>query len=373
MHSRRMGPMAALTLFTSKCIVSVVLLFALAACASTKSGQPASTSAVQADPRSSPEHAERSFCAYVTGFGSEEVCGLRIPGAERIGCIRTGKKPHGIALSRDGSLLYVSNEGENTVAVVGTMDMRVIATVAVGQRPNQIALVPDESALWVTNNGDHSVSVVDTESREVTRTFEVGRSPHIVVMDAARRQALVTSEGDGVVDVFDLGTFERTRRMTVYGFPRVLAVAPSGQRAFLTLRWLNGALVLDLEEGAVRERIALGQREFAEQGKDAHGVAVTHDGQFVLLTTQTNGHLTWIEAGGLSPAGHVRVGNDPNWVEVTPDDRFAVVSNTQDNTAVVVDVQQRRVVGRAAVSAQPKRLTVGACPGATLSHGGSLP
>lgn len=318
-----------------------------------------------------PAQDGRQFCAYVTGFGSEEVCGIVVPSAESIGCIRTGESPHGIALAQDGSRLYVSNEGSNTVSVVDPNAMRIVTTVAVGWRPNQIALTPDGHSLWVTNNADHSVSVVDTASNRVARTIEVGPNPHIVAMSPSRGQALVTSEGDGAVDVFDLETFERVRRIIVYGFPRVLSVAPSGDRAFLTLRWLNGALVLDLGDGSVSDRVSVGERPFAEAGKIAHGIAVTHDGQLVLLTTQPSGELTWIDASNLAALGTVSVGDDPNWVEITPDDRYAIVSNTGDDTAVVIDVRQRRVLGRASVSAQPKRLTVGACPEAAVSSKGA--
>lgn len=343
--------------------------FALAAALSACATTPPAQSPRAEHPRA-PAQDGQQWCAYITGFGSEEVCGIRVPSAESLGCVRTGEKPHGIALAPDGSRFYVSNEGNNTVSVVDASAMGVVATIAVGQRPNQIALTPDGRSLWVTNYADHSVSVVDTTSNEVTRTLEVGRNPHIVAMNASRGQALVTSEGDGAVDVFDLDTFERAQRIEVFGFPRVLTVAPQGDRAFLTLRWLNGALVLDLQAGAVGERFSVGERPFAEAGKVAHGIAVTHDGELVLLTTQTSGQLTWINAHTSAAVGNVRVGDDPNWVEVTPDDRYAVVSNTAEDTAVVVDVRQRSILGSSSVSAKPKRLTVGACPEAALSSKG---
>lgn len=350
-----------------KCATPFVLLAALSACATA-------TPARDAGPERARAHDGRQWCAYITGFGTDQICGIRVPSAKSMGCVRTGDKPHGVALARDGSRVYVSNEGTNTVSVVDASAMHVVATVPVGQRPNQIALTPDGRSLWVTNNGDHNVSIVDTQENTVTRNLDVGRNPHIVVMNKSRGQALVTSEGDGAVDVFNLHTFERDRRIDVYGFPRVPTVAPHGDRAFLTLRWLNGALVIDLQAGTVADRIAIGEQPFAEAGMVSHGVATIHDGRIILLTTQTSGLLTWIDASTLEVAASVRVGASPNWVEVTPDDRFAVVSNTGDDTAVVVDLQRRTIAGRASVGAKPKRLAVGACPQAsTPSTGGQSP
>jgi YVTN family beta-propeller protein len=343
------------------------LAAALPACATTR---PAQTP--RAEHSRAPAQDGRQWCAYITSYGSEEVCGIRVPNAESIGCVRTGEKPHGIALAQGGSCLYVSDEGSNTVSVVDASAMRVVTTIAVRQRPNQIALTPDGGSLGVTNNADHSVSVVDTASNEVTRTLEVGRNPHIVAMNTPRGQALVTTEGDGAVEVFDLDTFERTRQISGHGFPRVLTVAPQGDRAFLTLRWLNGALVLDPEGGQVRARLSVGERTFAEAGKVAHGIAVTHDGEFILLTTQTSGELTSINAHTLAAVGGVRVGAKPRRsgdpVSRDPDRASVCRADPRDHFHTVCRRQRPGVQSRAQSRLSPEGVDCRMGEGALRHH-----
>lgn len=332
--------------------VLMAAVIATAGCASAPRVAPS---------RASLPPATTHECAWVTSFGGEDVCGVEVPSGRSLGCARTGSKPHGIAVSRDGARVFVSNEGDSTLSIVDARDRRVIAEVSVGERPNQLALTPDGRHVWVLNNGSASITIVDAESGAVVRTIPSGRGPHIIVTNAARNAAFVTAEGDSSLDGFDLSTFERRSVVPVFAWPRVLAVTEDGTNAFLTIRWLNGALVVGLDGAGPRDRIALGEPRFAAEGKDAHGIALTPAGDELLLTTQLTGQLTFIDAHSLAVRDEVHVGNDPNWVEVTSDGRFAVVSNTADNAVAIVDNSDRRVLSTVRVGRQPKRLVVGAC------------
>jgi YVTN family beta-propeller protein len=333
-------------------VAIVAVLVAAAGCASAPRSAPSSASL---PPATTHE------CAWVTSFGGEDVCGVEVPSGRSLGCVRTGSKPHGIAVSRDGARVFVSNEGASTLSIVDAHDRRVVTEVPVGERPNQLALTPDGRHVWVLNNGSASITIVDAESGAVARTVPSGRGPHIIVTNAARNAAIVTAEGDSSLEVFDLTTFERRSVVPVFAWPRVLAVTEDGTTAFLTIRWLNGALVVGLDGAGPRDRIALGEPRFAAEGKDAHGIALTPAGDELLLTTQITGQLTFVDPRSLAVRGEVHVGNDPNWVEVTSDGRFAVVSNTADNTIAIVDIAARRVTTTAPVGRAPKRLSLGAC------------
>ncbi len=306
--------------------------------------------------------AGKDACAFVTSYGGEDVCGVRLPSGESLGCVHTGALPHGIAVAPDGTRVFVSNEGANTVSVAAPVKMAIIATLNVGREPNQIALTPGGDRLWVTNHGDSTLSVINTGTLHVERTLQTGRAPHVLAMNPARNIAVVTSEGDDELDVFDLTSMELVSRIPVFAFPRVLSIAPDGNTAFLTIRWLNGALVVDLKGKGPRERVALGEPKFAADGKDAHGVALTHDGKLLVISTQMTDEVTFIDAQTLAVLGRVKVGKNPNWLGVTADDRFAAVSTTDDDSVSILDLAARKVVATARVGRQPKRLVVGACP-----------
>ena len=78
--------------------------------------------------------------------------------------------PHAkpIALSPDGTRLYVANTPADTVDVIDTSLNRVITRVAVGIDPVGIAIRPDGSEVWVANHISDSVSVIDSDPISAT-------------------------------------------------------------------------------------------------------------------------------------------------------------------------------------------------------------
>lgn len=111
----------------------------IAALACVLAAACAASPAARQAPVTAPTSAAPAFepaCAYVTSWGAEDVCGVHLPDGRPLGCVRTGKKPHGVALSPDGSRVYVSNEGSDTLTVVDAASLRAIAEIPVGHVPN---------------------------------------------------------------------------------------------------------------------------------------------------------------------------------------------------------------------------------------------
>ena len=91
--------------------------------------------------------------------------------------------PIGIAITPDGTRVYVTNAGDpfdranGTVAVIDTATDTVVATISVGILPEAVAITPDGTRAYVANTGTSTVSVIDTASLNVVSTIRVGKSP----------------------------------------------------------------------------------------------------------------------------------------------------------------------------------------------------
>jgi YVTN family beta-propeller protein len=81
--------------------------------------------------------------AYVTIGGLNEVKVFRTDNFAQIATIPTGKLPHGIWPSGDGTRVYVGLENEDKVAAIDTLKNEVIATSPIGQAPQALVYVPD--------------------------------------------------------------------------------------------------------------------------------------------------------------------------------------------------------------------------------------
>jgi YVTN family beta-propeller protein len=73
--------------------------------------------------------------AYVTVGGLDEIQVFRTDDFSKVATIATGKLPHGIWPSGDGTRVYVGLENEDKLGVVDTLTNKVIAESPVGQAP----------------------------------------------------------------------------------------------------------------------------------------------------------------------------------------------------------------------------------------------
>ncbi len=78
----------------------------------------------------------------------------------------TGSNPKGVAISPDGSTLYVGCQDDDTVEVLDTESLSGMpfATISVGEGPNFLALTPDGNYLFISNEWDRSISVMNTST-----------------------------------------------------------------------------------------------------------------------------------------------------------------------------------------------------------------
>jgi YVTN family beta-propeller protein len=81
--------------------------------------------------------------AYVTVGGLNEVKVFRTEDFSPVATIPTGKLPHGIWPSGDGTRMYVGLENDDTLIAIDTATHEVIASIPIGQAPQAIAYVPN--------------------------------------------------------------------------------------------------------------------------------------------------------------------------------------------------------------------------------------
>jgi YVTN family beta-propeller protein len=113
--------------------------------------------------------------------------------------------PFGVAIAPDKSKVYLSASGSDEIAIVDVKRLvmaarsperdalandlsassrYVLARIAVGRNPRGIALSPDGSKLYVANRLDDTVSIVDTAAAKIAGTIGLGGP---LVVDQRRR------------------------------------------------------------------------------------------------------------------------------------------------------------------------------------------
>ena len=89
--------------------------------------------------------------AYVTNMASGTVSVVSTFHRKVIDTIKVGSEPFGCALTPDGRRLYVANQSSDTVSVISTRSNEVIDTIRnVGVKPHGIAISADGTRVFVT-------------------------------------------------------------------------------------------------------------------------------------------------------------------------------------------------------------------------------
>src|ERR1035441_4319128 len=101
-------------------------------------------------------------------------------------------------------LAYISNEKGNSVSVIDTDKMEVVATVKTGQRPRGIEVSRDGKSVFVALGDDVIIQVIDTKSLTVVGELPSGPDPEQFVLDPAGKLLYVANENDAMVTVIDL-------------------------------------------------------------------------------------------------------------------------------------------------------------------------
>ena len=96
--------------------------------------------------------------------------------------VNVGRLPFGLAVTPDGSKVYVANNGAGTVSVISTATDTVLGpAITVGSSPVGVGVTLDGSKVYVANEGSNSVSVIATATDTVLGApIAVGGSPDAV-------------------------------------------------------------------------------------------------------------------------------------------------------------------------------------------------
>ena len=240
--------------------------------------------------------------AYVPGIVGSNVAIVDISTMALVSAVTSGTtNPYGVAATPDGSEVWVTESGKNTVSVIptgGSTPNKIAGTVVVGIYPHGIAITPDGTTAYIANTGPNTgqggsqtVSVVDVSGQTETGTVSVGEAPQVVT------------------------------------------ITPDGSLAFVTCA--DGVFVIRTAGGQVRR--------VSEDLHNPHGVAVTPDGSHAYITDTERDQVIVVDTASLRTVARIGVGKTPWNTAFTADGSTAYVTNANEDTVSVIDNRSRRV------------------------------
>jgi sugar lactone lactonase YvrE len=197
----------------------------------------------------------------------------------------------GLAFARDGRTLYSSGGNQDVVYRYdwryGTAALRDSLVLAVkrglgsGTRyPAGLALSPDGTMLFVAENLADSLAVIDLASGRVVQRFATERYPYDVVVDA-RGTVYVSAWGGNTVSVFTPasgGTLSDAGRVNVARHPSALLLNADGTRLFVVSGSTDHVAVVDTRTRQVVARLLDPPPAGPNEGATPNAIALSQDG-----------------------------------------------------------------------------------------------
>ncbi|MDR7665341.1 PKD domain-containing protein [Methanosarcina sp. Z-7115] len=288
--------------------------------------------------------------AYITNFNRNTVTVINTANDTFTDTVPVGTKPLGVAVTPDGTKIYVANVDygdSGTVSVIDTATNEVTATVPVGYKysPCGIAVTPDGTKVYVTNRDINCVSVIDTATNTVTAMVPAGINPLGVAVIPDGTKVYVTNRYSNNVSVIDTGTNTVTSTVKVGLGPCGITVNPTGTKLYVTNCESNTISVIETGSNTVTATLTV--------GKWPMGTAVSPDGTKVYVANEGSNSVSVIDTATNTVIATVHVGASPYGVAVSPDGTKVYVANSRSNTASVIDTATNKVTATVYTGAGP--------------------
>lgn len=252
-------------------------------------------------------------------------------------------------LAEYGPYLYFADTGNDTLAVIDTANLNdnnyanpEETLVTVGQDPEGVAVTPDGSQVWVTDTGPETgspslggITVVSAASDTVTATMSLPTDPRELTFSPSGATAYVTTSGGLLV----INTASREVVDTIHGLgdPEDVAISPDGKTIYVTNTIQNLVDVISAATNQVTSTIKVGELPW--------GLVLSADGSTLYVADGNSDAISVISTASDKVTATIPDAGDPVSVSLTPDGSRLWVGGLTSGIVSVFDTSDNSLVG----------------------------
>ena len=273
--------------------------------------------------------------------------------------------PISLVASRDEKQLYVAEVTAKQVAVVDAASGKVVTTIPLAGEPSGLALSPDGTRLYVTaGSADGKIHVLNLTTNAVEEALPAGHTPTAPVLSPDGKTLYVCNRLNNEVQVLDLVSRKITARIRVPREPVAAVITRDGKSLFVANHLPTGAANVDRMTSVI-DVIDTASSKVATSIKlpngaiDLRGMCLSADGKIVyvpsilarFLTPTTQIERGWMNTHALNlidvekrSLRHTVLLDDTNlgaanpWgVLCTPDGKYICVAHSATHEISLID------------------------------------
>jgi DNA-binding beta-propeller fold protein YncE len=235
-----------------------------------------------------------------------------------------------------GAVLLVGNKGEDTVSFVDLATGQELGRSPTGKSPHEIAVSLNGTQAAVVAYGDKTIDLFDVATRAKIKTIDLSpnEGPHGIAWLKDGR-IVVTTERSQSVAVADPATGKLVSSIkTDQQGTHMVVVTSDGTTAYTSNIAAGTVSVLDLLAGKKLRDIAVGGRP--------EGIALSRDELVLWVGDLAGSRVQAFDIATFDKLGEVATGGVPIRVAASPDGRWIITSNLGAGGLTVIDAVSRQ-------------------------------
>jgi YVTN family beta-propeller protein len=142
--------------------------------------------------------------------------------------------PLAVEADQNGKNIYVAEFTKKQVAIFNVKDAKVIKEIPVSDPPSGLALSPDGTRLYVTGASVNGmVQILDLKNMEITKSIPVGHTPHSPVISRDGKTLFVCNRFNNDISVIDLSSEKEVTRIEVLREPIAAVLTKDGKHLYV--------------------------------------------------------------------------------------------------------------------------------------------
>jgi gliding motility-associated-like protein len=286
--------------------------------------------------------------AYIPNSGNGTVSVINTSNQQVIATILVGQGPQAVAINPNGAAVYVGNISDGTVSVINTQTNTVSATIQVAA-PAGLAVSLNGTFLYVvstTSSTVSSVSVINLTNNNIVANIPVGAGAGAIVLSPDGAEAYVLDQNAASISVISTSTNTVISTIPVGGGLNQMAISPDGLLIYATADYGDMVTVVSTVTDKVIKTITLPSTLW--------GITFNPAGTLVYVVGAANAvYVIDPSTGQLISTIQLQEVNGPISIAITPDGNLLYVTGDSSNNVLVVDLKTQTVVYAITIGSQP--------------------
>ena len=264
-----------------------------------------------------------AFLAFVSNEKGNSISVVDTDKMETVATIPTGQRPRGIAVSRDGTSVFVALGDDDTIQIFDTKTFKNIGELPSGPDPEQFTLDPSGKILYVANENDAMVTVIDVEKRIALAQISVGVEPEGLVVSPDSKTLVCTSETTSMAHFIDAKSHEVVANTLLGSRPRFSAYKSDGSELWVTSEVGGELSIIDPATQKIKTTVRFEIPGLQAEMIQPVGINLTKDGKFGFIDLGPANRVAVVDGATHAVVKYLLVGQRVWHGDFTPDEKYS--------------------------------------------------